>query len=133
MDYAYQLFFTDSGQQEKSIFMNQLNTSGAGNISALRFTVKDNGGTVVDLTGLTTSTKIYIGIEGDLKINGRFCDVVSAVAGTLIYRLESTFLTVQGTYSIEVCCADNNSIALATKAITVGRCKLNVYDSLTIP
>lgn len=83
----YNLIYTDTGLASKTIIRGQKNTAGAGNESALRFTVVDELGVAVNLTGFTTTNLIYVGTEGTLKINGSAITVVSASAGTLIYRL----------------------------------------------
>jgi len=127
----YRLKWTDSGNSYKRIYINQKNTSAAGNTSALRISVIDQDGAAVSLTGITTSTKIYVGIEGTLKLNGGAMSVVSDTSGTLIYRLTGTDISEAGVYAVNVYCADNAAPASATDALTAGNLVLEVVDSLT--
>lgn len=127
----YHLKWTDTGEKEKTIYINQENSSGAGNTSALLISVIDQDGTAVNLTGMTTSNKLFIGIEGTLKLDGGAMTVVSAAGGTLIYRLTGADIDAAGTYSVQVYCADNATPASATEAITAGGMTLRVIDSLS--
>ena len=83
----YYLKWTDTGEKEKTIYINQKNSAGAGDTSALLITVVNQDGTPVNITGMTTSNKLYIGTEGALELDGGAMTVVSAAVGTLIFRL----------------------------------------------
>lgn len=127
----YTLKWTDSGNSYKRIYINQLNSSAAGDTSALRISVVNQDGAVVDLTGLTTALKLYVGIEGTLKMNGVDMTVVSATGGTLIYRLTGSDIDAAGVYAVNIYCADHATPASATDALTAGKLVLEVVDSLT--
>lgn len=118
----YNLIFTDTGLRKKTIIRGQKNTAGSGNESALRFTVVNENGTAIDLTGFTTTVSLYIGSEGTLKINGGTVSVVSASAGTLIYRLSATdFATISeadcGIWAIEIRCIGTSKEITANGAL----------------
>ena len=128
----YRLIFTDTGGTEKSIIRGQKNTSGSANTSSLRLSVIDENDDAVSLTGFTTVTKLYVGSEGALKIDGLTIAIVSASAGTLIYRLAATDFDAAseadcGTFAVEVYLADNAS---PTKAITANGATLHVLPSI---
>jgi len=128
----YRLKWTDSGDVEKSIYKNQLNTSAAGNISVLRISVVDQDGTAVNLTGLTTSMKLYVGVEGTLQMNGVTLALVGAATlGTLIYRLTGSDIATAGTYAVNIYCADNATPASATDALTVGGLTLRMVETMS--
>lgn len=128
----YNLIFTETGGTEQTIIRGQKNTSGSANTSALQLSVVDENGDAVNITGFTTVAKLYVGTEGALKINGSTMTVVSATAGTLIYRLAATDFDAAseadcGTFEVEVYLADNAS---PTKAITATGATLRVIPSI---
>lgn len=128
----YTLKFTDTGESYQTIMRNQKNSS-TGNISTIQLSVVDQDGAAVNLTGLTTSMKIYIGIEGTLKVDGGTLTLVGAATlGTVIYRLAGDSFSAAGVYSIQIYCADHATPASATDALTVNGCTLDVRSTMTI-
>lgn len=120
----YNVIFTDTGLQEKTIIRG---TSGLTGI--LQMGIKDENGAAVDLTGLTVVGKIYVGVEGTLKINA---DVTSVTAGTglVTYNIawdDFSADTDTGTFEVELYFADN---VVATKSITASGASLKVIKSM---
>ena len=117
----YNLIYTDTGLRKKSIIRGVKNTAGSGNESSLQFTVVDDNGVAKDLTGFTTTVSLYVGSEGTIKVNGTTVTVVSAAAGTLIYRLSATdFATASeadcGTWAVEIRCVGTSKEICANGA-----------------
>ncbi len=127
----YTLKFTDTGEKYQTIMRNQKNSS-TGNISTIRLSVVDQDGTAVSLVGLDTSMKIYIGIEGTLKVDGGSLETVSLANGTVIYRLAGDSFSEAGVHSIQIYCADHATPATATDALTANGCTLDVRTTMTI-
>jgi len=128
----YKIKFTDTGEQYKTIMRNQKNSS-SGNISVLRLSVVDQDDAAVSLAGLTTSMKIYIGIEGALKVNGGTLELVGAATlGTLLYKLAGDSFSAAGVYDIQIYCADNATPASATDSLSADGCTLDVRTTMTI-
>ena len=128
----YKIKFTDTGEQYQTIMRNQKNSS-TGNISTIRLSVVDQDDAAVSLAGLTTSMKIYIGIEGALKVDGGSLALVGASSlGTLLYKLAGDSFSAAGVYSVQIYCADHATPASATDALTADGCTLDVRTTMTI-
>lgn len=128
----YKIKFTDTGENYKIIMRNQKNTSN-GIISTIPLSVVDQDGTAVSLAGLTTSMKIYIGIEGALKVDGGTLEAVGAATlGTVLYRIPDGEYSAAGVYSIQIYCADHATPATATDALTADGCTLDVRTTMTV-
>lgn len=121
----YNLTFNDTGLKEKTIIRGTSGTHGV-----LQFVIKDEGGNAVNFTGMTTVEKIYIGVEGTLKVNGVALTSTTAATGLATFELPwGTFSADSdaGTYYIQLYLADNAS---ATKSITTSKAVLKVLPSL---
>lgn len=121
----YGLIFTNTGNKELSIIRGTSGTFGT-----LELTVVDESGAAVDFTGMTTVEKIYVGVEGGLKIDGVALTSTTAATGLVTYTIPwATFSadTDCGTYYIEVYLADNAS---PTKAISAGKAIFKLLPSI---
>lgn len=121
----YGLIFTDTGNKEISIIRGTSGTFGT-----LNLTVVDEAENAVNFTGMTTVKKIYVGVEGGLKIDGATVTSETAASGLITYTIPwATFSadTDCGTFYIEIYLADNAS---PTKAITAGKAILRLLPSI---
>ena len=123
----YNLEYTDTGEKTKTITRG---TFGAG--QELQFTVKDENGSAVDLTDVTTVMKIYVGVEGTLQIDGETVAIGTATSGTCTYALQSTDFDAEedaGSYAVELEFSDN--AITPTKQIRAGKASLKVIDTIS--
>jgi len=121
----YGLIFTDTGNKEISIISGT-----SGTLGTLNLTVVDDNGNAVNFVGMTTVAKIYVGVEGALKIDGVALTSTTAASGLVTYTIPwATFSadTDCGTFYIEVYLADNAS---PTKAINAGKAILRLLPSI---
>jgi len=120
----YKVIFNDTGKSEKSIIRR---TSGTGGI--LQFAVVDENGNAVNLTGLTTVGKVYIGVEGTVKVN-KDVTTVTAATGLATYNIAYADFAADtdcGTFEVELYFADNVS---PTESITASGATLKVLPSI---
>jgi len=120
--------FTDTGEKTKTITRK---TFGAG--QDLTFTVTDENGTAINLSGYTTNMKISIGVEGTLSVDSATLADVTVASGKVKYPLVIGDFSTEGevgTHSIELQFADNANLALAAKIIRVGGLSLTVVDTI---
>ena len=68
----------------------------------LNFTVKDNSGTVYNLTGYTIKLKVWKLGKSDAPTVDAACNIVSAVGGTCRYLITATDFIVVGLYQCEL-------------------------------
>lgn len=125
----YYARYTDGNLSESTITRGQLGTS-----QEIEFTIYDENGDVVDLSGLTTNMKIYVGTLSALKVDGGTITAVSASDGTVKYALQATDFDAEvdaGTYEVELQFADNPVIGLSTSIIRAGGLTLTVVDTIS--
>ena len=122
----YQVTFTDTGSKIKTV---NVDTFGSG--ADLTFTVKDENGTAVNVSALT-SMKIYVGTQSALKITGGTLVDVTVASGKVKFPLVTgSFAEADiGNYAIELQFADNATLSSATKIIRAGGATLNVIDTI---
>lgn len=123
----YQVTFTNTGLRAKTV---NVDTFGSG--TDLTFTVKDENGTAIDLSALTTNMKIYVGTHSALKISGGTLLDVDVANGKVKYPLTDANFTESdvGTYDIELQFANDAVLATATKIIRAGGATLSVVDTI---
>lgn len=122
----YQTTFTDTGLKTKTI---NVDTFGSG--ADLTFTIKDENGTVIDISALTTM-KIYVGTQSALKINGGTLVDVTVASGKVKFPLVTGSFTEEdvGIYTIELQFSNNAVLSSATKIIRAGGASLNIIDTI---
>lgn len=121
----YGLIYTDTGGKETSMVRGT-----SGTLGTLNLTVIDDGGNPFNFTGMTTVAKIYIGVEGTLKVDGATLTSTTAATGLVTYTIPwATFSadTDCATYYIEVYLADNAS---PTKAVRAGKAIFKLLPSI---
>ena len=124
----YYAKYTDTGLNTKTVSRLTIGTG-----QDLLFTIYDENGDVVDLSSVTTNMKIYVGVEGTLKIDGRTLSAVDASVGTFKYPLiAADFAEVDvGTHNIELQFANNATIGSSTSTVRAGDLELTVEDSIS--
>lgn len=67
----------------------------------LSFTLKDNTGAAVDLTGAVVNFLAQLSGNSSIKVSGEM-DVISAVGGTCSYTVQETDFDAEGSYKAEI-------------------------------
>jgi len=102
----------------------------SGTAGTLNFKIVDSSGAIVNFTGISTVAKIYIGVEGTLKVNGVTLTSTTPASGLATYAIAwSDFATdaAAGRFYIEIYLADNAS---PTKIISTSTAILRVRPSI---
>ena len=121
----YTLLYSDTNKKVKEIIRGTIGTAGT-----LNFKIVDERGVAVNFTGLTSVAKIYIGVEGDLVVNGTALTSTTAASGLATYAIAWTDFTSDtdvGAFDVELYLADNAS---PTKIISTSTVKLRVKPTI---
>lgn len=121
----YTLLYSDTNKDNKEIIRGTSGTFGT-----LAFKIVDSSGAIVNFTGLDVVAKIYIGVEGTLKVNGTTLTSTTPASGLATYAIAwSDFPNdaAAGRFDVELYLADNAS---PTKIISTSTAILRVRQSI---
>ncbi len=82
-----------------------------GNTRPWQFTLRDETGGNVDLTGTATNVKVYMRLRGTTTnaIDGRTGTITGTTQGVMLFTPASTEVSVAGTYDLEVKVTDSTA------------------------